>query len=540
MNHMGLRMLGDSAWLFEAGGNDSRSRLDLILSLVEHLEQHLIPEVLDLVSSFDSLAVHFDPADGEEVFDWLTNLPPPDPAVPSSDTAKSIEIPVKYAGKSGPNLASIASSLGLSERELIALHSAADYTVAAVGFSPGFPYLLGLPEELRLPRLHTPRPVAAGSVAIACGQAGIYPTASQGGWHVLGRTATRLFDPDRSEPALLKPGDRVRFVPVESFNFPDTPDRPAGISNGPLEIISPGALTTVQDLGRPGFQSIGVSPGGAVDPVSARVANRLVGNPDSAAVLECSMTGPVLQFHQAVRVAWVGWADTRNGSPVEVSKGAKIDLTTRLQSLRGYIAVAGGIDVPQVLGSRATDMRAGFGGHSGRALRTGDRLATGPQSDRRAAGNWRVRWPCTMTEPPMIELRFLRGMQAGWFGDETRKTFVSATYQLSPVSDRTAARLDGPQLNLTESRELVSQPVVAGSVQVPPDGRPIVLMAERQTIGGYPQIGHVISADLAKLARAWPGTRIRFREVTIDEAREAWRELQRELALLQAGLNFFA
>lgn len=129
-------------------------------------------------------------------------------------------------------------------------------------------------------------------------------------------------------------------------------------------------------------------------------------------------------------------------------------------------------------------------------------------------------------------------MQAAWFEKKTLEQFANTIYQVSPVSDRTGVRLEGTGLLRGESRELVSQPVVAGSVQVPPDGRPIVLMAERQTIGGYPQIGHVISADLSELARAWPGTRLRFREVTLEEAREAWRDLHRELALLHVGLGF--
>ena len=129
-------------------------------------------------------------------------------------------------------------------------------------------------------------------------------------------------------------------------------------------------------------------------------------------------------------------------------------------------------------------------------------------------------------------------MQADWFPETTNKQFRSAVYHVSPVSDRTGARLEGPALERMGKHELVSQPVVAGSVQVPPDGQAIVLLAERQTIGGYPQIGHVISADLPKLARAWPGTRVRFREVTLEQARAAWRDQQRELRLLQAGLDF--
>lgn len=529
-------MLGDSAWLFEAGGNGQHSRLDLVLRLVKLLENETIPEVRDVVSSFDSVAVHFDPLDGERVLDWLTSLPPPPPGDDDTVQGRTLAVPVVYGGECGPDLQTLAANKGRSERDIIALHSAADYTVAAVGFSPGFPYLEGLPEELQEPRRATPRPVAAGAVAIAGGQAGIYPFASQGGWHVLGRTDLRLFDPFRTDPALLKPGDRVRFVPVECLDFPDRSKPPEPWPDDGMEVIEPGALTTVQDLGRPGFKRIGVSPGGAADPIAARVANRLVGNPDDAALLECCTTGPLLKFHEAARVAWLGWADPRSGQPVELKAGGELDLRGRMRALRGYVAVAGGIDVPLVMGSRATDVRAGFGGCDGRLLATGDRLAIGQPADGPEPGEWMVAWP--QTQSGMIELRYLKGMQAEWFDRESRETFRNAVFQMSPVSDRMGARLDGPQLTLAEIRDMVSQPVVAGSVQVPPDGKPIVLMAERQTIGGYPQIGHVISADLPKLARAWPGTRLRFREVTLDEAREAWRDLQRELGLLQAGLGF--
>jgi len=137
----------------------------------------------------------------------------------------------------------------------------------------------------------------------------------------------------------------------------------------------------------------------------------------------------------------------------------------------------------------------------------------------------------------MLELRFLKGMQSRWFTHEALETFRESIYQLSPFSDRMGARLDGPLLARAHAGELISQPVVAGSVQVPPDGRPIVLLAERQTIGGYPQIGHVISADVPKLARALTGTRLRFREVSLDEARAAWIEARRESGFLQAGLE---
>lgn len=249
------------------------------------------------------------------------------------------------------------------------------------------------------------------------------------------------------------------------------------------------------------------------------------------------MSGPVLRFLQDVRVAWVGWADAGGGRPIDLTKGAVLDLRGRMTSPYAYLAIAGGIDVPVVLGSRATDLRAGFGGWHGRGLRAGDRLPLGKPQPGPDPGAWRVAWPRAEMMHRTLELRFIRGMQSTWFTDDAFESFREADYLLSTFSDRMGARLDGPVLTRAHDGELVSQAVVAGSVQVPPDGRPVILLTERQTIGGYPQIGHVISADLPKLARAWPGTRLRFREVSLDEARAAWIEARRESGLLQAGLD---
>lgn len=530
---MGLRALGDSAWLFEAAGGNARAKLGLVLRVLGILKRERIPEARDIVSSFDSVAVHFDPLDGERVLEWLTALPAPEGGEEEWLEPRTIEVPVVY----GEGLEEIAERLGRTSDEIVALHSGADYTVAAVGFAPGFPYLLGLPEELRVPRLSTPRPVEAGSVAIAGDQAGIYPFASMGGWSVLGRTGLRLFDPERGEPSWFRPGDKVRFKSVRKLAFHEPKKPKVRLPAGGIEVLEPGAFTTVQDLGRHGFQHLGVSPGGAADPVAARVANRLLGNPDEAAVFECCMSGPILRFREDTRVAFTGWADPRAGRPLEMPKGSVLDLSKRMPSVRGYLAVAGGIETPLVMGSRSTDVRAGFGGWLGRKLQVGDRLPIGPLVQGPMPGAWSVGWPQAETPGKMIELRYIAGMQASWFSEETREKFRKSIYQISPVSDRMGARLDGPMLGLKEPREMVSQPVVSGSIQVPPDGKPIVLLAERQTIGGYPQIGHVISADVPKLARAWPGTRIRFREVTLEEAREVWADQEGDFGFLQAGLE---
>lgn len=529
---MGLHALGDTAWLFKAGGSSPEKKLELVIRLRGILAQHPIPEIVDIVSSFDTIAVHFHPTDGQRVLDHLTSLHLDETATGQSSQGRSITIPVAY---DGADLQALADFKKLTPEEVVDLHQSAEYTVAAIGFSPGFPYLLGLAPQLYHPRLPTPKHVLAGSIAVAGDQAGIYPFASQGGWHVIGRTNLTLFDPHREPPALLQPGDKVRFEKADHLQKNNSAHpQPTATAKG-IQVIEPGALSSIQDHGRWGQQHFGISPGGAADPVMASIANRLVGNPDDAAVIECTMTGPVLRFDTHTRVAWVGWADESSGRPHEIMAGTEIDLRRRMSHLRGYLAVAGGIDVPKLLGSRATDLRALFGGHRGRALLPGDILTisktdTCPQPSDRC----HVSWP--RPEGKIIEIRYLRGIQSDWFTATAHQSFSKNFYEISPASDRTGTRLNGPKLDLIEPREMVSQPVVFGSIQVPPHGQPIILMSERQTIGGYPQIGHVISADIPRIARAWPGTQVRFRKVELDEARHAWNELQRELGLLNAGL----
>jgi len=531
---MGLHALGDSAWLFKAGGSSPEKKLELILRLRRLLKLNPIPEIVDFVSSFDTIAVHFDPLDGETVLDHLTSLHLDDADEPQTSVGQTITIPVIYGGENGPDLQALADARNLTAAEFITLHRDTEYSVAAIGFSPGFPYLQGLSPQLHQPRHSTPRKVPAGSVAIAGDQTGIYPFASQGGWHVIGRTDLALFDPHREQPALLLPGDKVRFVEIQNSQETNPQPPPLESLSDGIQVIEPGALTSIQDHGRWGHQHLGVSPGGAADPVLASIANRLVGNPDESAVIECTMAGPVLQFDTDARVAWVGWADETSGKPHEIKAGNRIDLRSRMSHLRGYVAVAGGIDVPEILGSRATDLRAVFGGHHGRTLQAGDTLPIGMPITTPVSAKWHVSWP--RTDGRLIEIRYLSGIQAEWFTDEANRLFSEKFYAISPSSDRTGTRLNGPKLELKKPREMLSQPVVAGSVQVPPDGQPIVLMSERQTIGGYPQIGHVISADIPRLARAWPGSQVRFRHVDLDEARNAWNELQRDLGILNAGM----
>lgn len=522
---MSLKPLGDSACLIEFHTDSASLALSGVHGLMHALEKARPHGVLDLVPSFDSLAAHFGSAEPEEVFKWM-NCTMFNGRVPDGEEKV---IPVCY---DGPDLQEVAEEAGLTVEEVVKLHSGADYTVAAVGFSPGFPYLLGLPERLHLPRRATPRArVEAGSVAIGGGQAGIYPSASPGGWHVLGRTGESLFDPHAPVPALLKPGDRVRFVPVDAVGkMGKVAAVRRQVGRAGIEVIHAGGFTTVQDFGRPGYEPSGVSPGGAADVESMRLANLMVGNDEDAAGLEICVSGPVLKFRMDTVVALV----SGTGRTRKVAAGETVDFSRLEHGVRAFLAVAGGIKVPEVLGSLSTDVRAGFGGYEGRALKAGDLLAVGERGEVPSLGD---RWVGRPDRRMTIELRFLQGVQYGWFSTEAWRRFQSETYELTPRSDRMGARLKGAPLELREPREMRSQPVVCGSVQVPPDGQPIVLLAERQTIGGYPQIGHVISVDLPKLARAWPGTAVRFREVTLAEARELRRRQEQDFKWLRTGLK---
>lgn len=522
--------LGDCAWLYQANGPTAREQ---ILGLRMALINAALEKVTDIVTSYKTLAVYFSPENGEAVFQQLETFSNR-PEAAQLANQKTIEVPTDYQHQNS-EIESVAEHLGMTVEEVIDLHSSPLYEVAAIGFSPGFPYLSGLDARLHLPRKESPSVVARGSVAIAGKQSGIYPNASPGGWHVLGRTDLTLFSPDAPTPSLLQSGDRVRFVPTQlpSPKINPAPQRIASPESD-IRVVLPGAFSTIQDRGRSGYRADGVTPGGATDLVFQHIANRLVGNPSSFASIECFGSGPVLAFQREVTVAWLGW-ENGSGRPHHFRSGEKLDLRGRMNSSSGTIAISGGLEVPVLLGSMATDVRAQMGGLQGRALKSGDTLQIANRTVAIAEpGAWYVGWPHSSKT---LEIRTLPGIQEDWFAEDSVHEFGSEVFTKSGSFDRTGAKLDGPKLARKNDREMTSQPVAPGSIQVPPYGVPIVLLSEAQTIGGYPQIGHVISADLPKLARALPGTNIRFLTVDLETARTAWQQHQKELSLLEVGLS---
>lgn len=301
-----------------------------------------------------------------------------------------------------------------------------------------------------------------------------------------------------------------------------------------IEVIKPGLLTTVQDKGRWGYQCYGVAVAGAMDAFALASANRLVGNPEGAAGLEMTLLGPTLRLHRETIFALAG-ADLGprlNGEPISnwtchlAQPGAVLDFAGRKSGIRSYLAISGGIDVPPIMDSRATYLLGHFGGLEGRALRARDRLPILPP----AAGsrNFPGRIFPEDLHPPYRKnptLRVVPGPFAEFFSGEAIQILFSTEYTITPQSDRMGYRLQGEPLRRQKPKELISCGLANGTIQVPPDGQPIILLADRQSIGGYPIVATLILADLPLIAQCAPGDKLRFSPVSIEEAREEYLRL---------------
>ena len=302
-----------------------------------------------------------------------------------------------------------------------------------------------------------------------------------------------------------------------------------------IRLIEGGAMTTVQDLGRPGHLRYGIPPSGPIDHVAFVVANRLVGNADSAAGLECTVLGPRFEVSGPCAIAVTGAAMplTVNGSEAPawttliLKPGDVVKLGAARVGVRAYVAFSGGVDVPSVLGSRATYVRGHLGGLDGRALRRDDRLslcsASLPSLRRARAG---VR--SAFDEEP--EIRVVLGPQTDRFTDDGLRTFLGSAYEMLPQSDRMGARLRGPRIAHSAGHDILSDGIALGSIQVPGDGQPIALLVDRQSTGGYTKVATVCSFDIGRLGQVKPGHRVRFRAVTL-------RDAQRALGEWRAGLT---
>ena len=330
-----------------------------------------------------------------------------------------------------------------------------------------------------------------------------------------------------------------------------------------VRVIRAGLLTTVQDLGRPGFRQFGVPAGGAMDRLSHELANRLIGNSSSAATLEMTLAGDEFEFTHKTCIAITGGdfnpaASTNDESPsiaipqntpVTIPAGTRIRFQTARRGCRCYLAVAGGFDVPEVMGSRSTLMRAQLGGLQGRALRSGDELPVGRsesfgkitnEEDEQTAisfSSWFVR-PLNLPHGDVVSVRVVRGEHFDMMSAESQARFRDDSFEVTSQSDRMGYRLAATPLTLENTSDMLSEGTAVGTIQLPPDGRPILLMADSAPTGGYRRIAHVISADLPLAAQTRPGQSLRFVETTMEDARVLFQKQRADLdhAITMAGL----
>jgi antagonist of KipI len=319
-----------------------------------------------------------------------------------------------------------------------------------------------------------------------------------------------------------------------------------------IRILRPGLLMTVQDLGRHGHQHVGLCPGGAMDPMSLKLANALVKNDLGAAALELTVLGPDLEFERDTLIALVGAefeTDFPLNRPVLVQKNSHISISRAARGARGYLAVAGGIAVEPVLGSRSTYLPGGFGGIDGRVLKRGDLIPLVEESEKLSLERFQalkhkrgnsVRWHVpTVTVPDRepIVLHALEGEHFGDFDANMQRAFFDTVWRVTPDSNRMGYRLAGPVLTRSKKDEILSAPTCLGTVQVPANGVPIALMADHQTTGGYPRIAEIASADVPRLAQIAPGGTVHFARCGLDMAAELRKDMRERINGVLHGIS---
>ena len=538
--------------------------LTATMALHRSLEAAGLPGVVELVPAARTVLISFDPrrTGADSLEEAIRGLERTDS---STGEAREVTIDVRYDGE---DLAEVAELLSVSPAEVIARHQAATWQVAFAGFAPGFGYLAGDDELFDVPRRSSPRTrVPIGAVALAGEFTGVYPRSSPGGWQLIGRTEARLWDLDRQPPALFVPGTIVRFVEAEresvdlgagagaddasasassaavgassseavearsseaaetdssaaAGDAENAPGNATSAAGHAVEVVRPGLQLLIEDLGRPGFNSMGVSGAGAADSTALRRGNRLVGNAESAAGLESFGGGAVLRVIGDGVAAVTGAAGSitvtgadgtihrpRLGEAFAIADGDELELGGTDQGARRYLALRGGIDVDTALGSASTDTLAGLGPA---ALDRGSRLSL---HDPRTAPHLvdpHPRSECALPRPGQtVTMTVTLGPREDWFTSAGIETLLSQEWTVTHESDRVGLRLSG-QVALERARtgELPSEGAVTGALQVPPNGQPVLFGPDHPLTGGYPIIASVDDVDFA--AQLPPGVRLRF------------------------------
>lgn len=507
-----IRIASDRALLVEVEG----TALDDATRMCDAIDRAAIDGVVELVPAACTVLVRFDP-EVVEAPALAVALAAVEPSPASERDARSVVLPVRY---DGDDLDAVANALGMSREAVVDRHASTTWTVAFMGFAPGFGYLAPEGPWPEMPRRATPRTrIPAGSVALAGTFSAVYPRASPGGWQLIGRTDATLWDLDRDPVSTLAPGVTVRFQPSTHIVAAPAPAARSAIAHGPIEVVRAGIQLLVQDEGRPGLAAMGVTASGVADRTAMHRANAAVGNAQEAAVLEC-LGDAALRAH-APLVAAVSGAEVdmsvhasdgqrrvRTDEPFPLDPGDELRLGTTTRGLRSVVAVRGGIAVPPVLGSRATDTLAGLGPEP---LAVGDRV---PVGDARTGRPVQPVPPSARELPAagdVVTLDVVLGPRADWLTPSGMTTLLGQEWLVSARSDRVGIRLEGAEPLDRVDGELQSEGAVTGGLQVPPDGQPVLLLPDRPLTGGYPVVAAVVDGQLDVVGQLPPGTRVRLR-----------------------------
>lgn len=440
---------------------------------------------------------------------------------------KRIEIPVRYDGE---DIAEVAGLLGITPEELVRRHTGSDYTVAFTGFAPGFAYLSGGHPSLNVPRRTVPRTrIPAGAVGLAGSFSGVYPQASPGGWQIIGVTDTPMWDLSRETPALLQPGDTVRFVDatwskvaLPAVEKVVAAPAPVAVEGGcAFEVRAAGLQALWQDGGRHGQARQGVSASGAMDQRSLHVANRLVGNASDMACLELAYGGFQFVCRGDAVMAVTGadgpltltradgaqWPLLRY-QPVALADGDTVTFGEPVAGIRSYLSVRGGFAVAPVLGSCATDTLARIGPP---AVAVGDVLPVRAVAIGAVVGATEAPPADLPTVQEEVVLDIVLGPRTDWFSADAVERLCSQPWVVTPQSNRVGIRLNAEQpLVRANTAELPSEGTARGSIQVPPSGQPVLFLADHPLTGGYPVIASVATHHLDRAGQIPVNARVRF------------------------------
>ncbi|MFF2841074.1 5-oxoprolinase/urea amidolyase family protein [Paenarthrobacter sp. NPDC057981] len=504
-----------------------------VLALQDMLYKSPLPGQVDVLAAAETVMVVGESASATRAIG--ARLLELELTVPEVTDSGLVVIDTVYDGE---DLADVAELTGLSIDGVIAAHTGQIWTVAFAGFAPGFGYMVGENEALTVPRRSSPRTaVPAGSVALGGQYSAVYPRRSPGGWQLIGRTGARMWDLDRPQPALVRPGDRVQYRAVREVVSTAAHESKTDSDHhtGPgLRILNPGAQSLIQDLGRRGYGPLGVSAAGALDRASLRRANRLVGNASSAAAIESVNGGLTVEAvgDQVLAVtgapttltvqspSWVESDDDGDvqpgalrtvpvAAPFALLDGEVLTVGAPEAGFRNYLAIRGAVDVPEVLGSRSADTMSGIGPAP---LVVGQELPAGDATESSAVGS-----PELQPDFPgdgVTVLDVVPGPRADWFDQTALESLTGQDWLVTPQSNRVGMRLDGTPLERTREGELPSEGTMAGALQIPPAGLPVLFLADHPITGGYPVIGVVRDEHLDLAAQVPIGGRIRFRLVS--------------------------